>query len=236
MQFVQFNRKRHQRQRWQRFWPTLWLTFIAIVQMLLTAVIIGLEFWSMIINVKYSFFFIGFITSFFFILTWISTFIVGKYFRHSFGLKLLFIIGCCCRRSPGCATYTLIQHILSIVASSVLLFYDVLFLRQPNTCLWPNNLCDGAQLNLNFFGIILDISTDINWMKFTLIKIQITCAAVMIATCIVYIVIYIYTSIRVHTNNTVADPHTIIELGRAQPPAPPYWPEPPRELPPSCEF
>jgi hypothetical protein len=81
MQFVQFNQKNHQRQRWQRFWPTPLLAFIGIVQMLLTSTIIGLEFWSMIINIKYSFFFIGFITSFFFMLTWISTFIVGMYFR-----------------------------------------------------------------------------------------------------------------------------------------------------------
>jgi hypothetical protein len=81
MQLVQFNRKRHQRQRWQRFWPRIWLTFIATIQMLVTGIIVGLEFWSMIINIKYSFFFIGFIASFFLIITWISTFFVGKYFR-----------------------------------------------------------------------------------------------------------------------------------------------------------
>jgi len=84
MQFVQFNRRSHQRQRWQRFWPTTLLGFIAIIEMLLTGIIIGLEFWSMITNIKYSFFFIGFIASVFFILTWISTFNVGKCFKQLF--------------------------------------------------------------------------------------------------------------------------------------------------------
>jgi hypothetical protein len=70
--------KQHQPQRWQRFWPTPFVAIIAIIQMLLTFAIVGLELWSMIINRKYSFFFIGFITSIFFTITWISTFTVGK--------------------------------------------------------------------------------------------------------------------------------------------------------------
>jgi hypothetical protein len=67
VQFVQFNQKNHQHQRWQRFWPTPLLAFIVIIHMLLADTITGLEFCSMIINIKYSFFFI---------LTWISTVIV----------------------------------------------------------------------------------------------------------------------------------------------------------------
>ncbi|CAF1108737.1 unnamed protein product [Rotaria sp. Silwood1] len=144
---------------------------------------------------------------------------------------------CCCVKSQSCATYVLIVHIISIAASCVLLFYDVLFLRNPNTCLWPNNLCNEESLNLKFFGIILGSSANISWIKFILIKIQITCTAVMIAICLVYIGVYVYTIIKVHTNNTVTDPHTIIELGRIQAPPPPYWPSPPpRELPPSSDF
>jgi hypothetical protein len=146
------------------------------------------------------------------------------------------LLVCCCRKSRGCATLAFIEQILSIAAASVLLYYDVLFLRYPYTCLWPNNLCDGELLNLQFLSIPLQTSTEINWIKFTLIKIQIACAALMIATCIAFIVIYIYTNIRVYTSKTVADPHTIIELGRIQAPPPPHWPEPPRELPPSSEF
>jgi len=78
MQFAQFNSKSNQRRRWQRFWPTSMIILIAIVEILLTGAILGLELWSMITNIKYSFFFIGFIASIFFIITWISTLTVGK--------------------------------------------------------------------------------------------------------------------------------------------------------------
>ncbi|CAF1328685.1 unnamed protein product [Rotaria magnacalcarata] len=220
MQFVEFNSKRNRRQQWQRIWPRTLLTFITIIEMLLTAAIIGLEFWSMIINVKYSFFFIGFLASLFFIITLIST----------------FTIVCCCKKSLSCATYVLVVHILSIAASSVLLFYDVLFLRNSYTCLWPNGLCDEDQLNFNIFGIALSVSRDIHSIKFTVIKIQIICSVVMIFMCLVYIGIYIYTNIRVYTSNRVTDSHTVIELGRVQQPPPPYWPTPPKTLPPSSEF
>lgn len=79
MQLVVSNPKIHRRLRWHRFWPTKVLAVLAIVQLLLTAATIGLELWSMVINVKYAFFFIGFIASFIFILTWISAFIIGKF-------------------------------------------------------------------------------------------------------------------------------------------------------------
>jgi cellulose synthase/poly-beta-1,6-N-acetylglucosamine synthase-like glycosyltransferase len=82
MQFVQVNRKKNQRQRWQRFWPKTLLVLIAFLQMLLTGAILALEFCSMISNIKYSFFFIGFIASVFYIITWISTFIVGKDLKY----------------------------------------------------------------------------------------------------------------------------------------------------------
>ncbi len=90
--------------------------------------------------------------------------------------------------------------------------------------------------NPNLFGVPLGTDENIREIKFTLIKIQIACVAVMIAVCVAYIVIYIYTMIQAHTKNTVADPHTIIELGRMQQPPPPHWPEPPRALPRASEF
>jgi amino acid permease len=70
--------KQHRSQQWQKFLPIPFVAIIAIIQMLLTFIIIGLEVWSVLINRKYSFFFIGFITSIFFTITWISTFILGK--------------------------------------------------------------------------------------------------------------------------------------------------------------
>ncbi|CAF3597003.1 unnamed protein product [Adineta steineri] len=204
MHFFQTNLKGHRRLRWERFWPASLINLIAIIELLLTGVILCLEFW----------------TSFISIITWIST----------------FPLGCCCRNSSGCATYVLILHIISIAASSVLLYYDISFLRNPYTCLWPKNLCNEGLTNMKFFNISINASQNIHWIKFTLIKIQIGYAAAMIATCLVYILIYIYTNIRVYAKNTVADPHKTIELGRIQSPPPPHWPDAPRESLADSEF
>jgi hypothetical protein len=67
------------RQHWQQAWPTPLVAIIAIIQMLLTFSIVGFETWSMVLNIRYSFLFIGYVTAFFFTITWISTFTVGKY-------------------------------------------------------------------------------------------------------------------------------------------------------------
>lgn len=82
----------------------------------------------------------------------------------------------------------------------------------------------------------MDTSENIKEMKFTLIKIQMACAAVIIVTCIAYVAIYIYATIRMHQKNTVADFHTTIESGRTEPPPPPFWPAVARDLPASTEF
>lgn len=137
------------------------------------------------------------------------------------------------------ASYLLATHIISIIASSVLLYYDVLFIRNSFTCLWPNDFCNEDQLDLHLFSIALSTSTDIHPLKFILIKIQIACCIVMVIICVIYICIYLYTIIRVYTSKTVTDPQMTIELGCIQSPPPPYWPTPPppsRELPQSSEF
>lgn len=74
MQSLQLHRRTR---NWQRFWPKPWLIAISLIQSLVAFDIIGLEIGSMILNVRYSFFFIGFMASFFFVITWISTFIDG---------------------------------------------------------------------------------------------------------------------------------------------------------------
>jgi hypothetical protein len=70
-----------QRQQWQQIWPTQVLLIIGIGQMLLTFGIIGLETWSMLINLKLAFLFIGYIAAFLFTITWISTFTIGQYYK-----------------------------------------------------------------------------------------------------------------------------------------------------------
>jgi hypothetical protein len=78
MQSAYIEQKIFRRQQWQRNWPIPFLTVIAIGQMFLTFTIIGLETWSMILNIKHAFLFIGYIVALLFTITWISTFTVGK--------------------------------------------------------------------------------------------------------------------------------------------------------------
>jgi hypothetical protein len=73
MQFFYNDPRMPRRQQWQQFWPTPFLAIIAIGQMFLTFIIIGVETLSMILNMKFAFLFIGYITGFFFTITWIST-------------------------------------------------------------------------------------------------------------------------------------------------------------------
>ena len=77
MQLARNSLKRNRYQRWQQFLPAPLLILTAVVETCLTVITIGLEFWSMIINIKYSFFFIGFIAAFSFMITSISTFAMG---------------------------------------------------------------------------------------------------------------------------------------------------------------
>jgi hypothetical protein len=79
MQPVYIDPKILRRQQWQQIWPISYLAVIAISQMLLTCIIIGTETRSMALNMKYSFLFVGYNAAFLFTITWISTFIVGKY-------------------------------------------------------------------------------------------------------------------------------------------------------------
>ncbi|CAF1164005.1 unnamed protein product [Adineta ricciae] len=213
----------HRRLRWERFWPRLLIILVAIMEILLTIAVLCLEFWSMIINIKYSFFFIGFIASFVHITTWILTFNVG----------------CCCRTSLSCTTITCIVHLLSIAISSIMVFYNVSFLRNPHMCLWSKNQCNGELKDMHLFGFTMNTSDDIHWIKLTLLKIQIGCAAAMIVTCMVYVLSYVYTVIRVYSKNKVADVNVVGELAqtRSTSPSPrPNWPNPPRESSSESDF
>jgi hypothetical protein len=70
------------REQWERIWPTPFIIIISIGQMLLTLIIIGSETWSMILNIKYAFLFVGYTTALVFTITWISTFTVGKCIQY----------------------------------------------------------------------------------------------------------------------------------------------------------
>ena len=64
--------------RRQHTWLIPVLVSLAAVELVMTVTIAHVELWSMTVNIKYSFFFMGFIASTIFTFTWIATLTVGK--------------------------------------------------------------------------------------------------------------------------------------------------------------
>ncbi len=132
---------------------------------------------------------------------------------------LLFLV-CCHQGSQGCKTHALVENILSVAVSSVLLYYNVQFLQNPLVCFWPSNICYGTDWSFisnswwknDHFGIVND--------KFLAIKIQLSCAAIMIALCLVFILIYTYNTSQTRARLTVVVPQNSIAC-RPREPLPP---------------
>jgi hypothetical protein len=115
----------------------------------------------------------------------------------------------------------LIENILSAIASSILLYYDARFLRNPYTCLWPGNLCSSIYWNIGWTTFYDSYLLN---AKLIAIKVQLSCAAIMLFLSVLFIVIYIYTSLKVGARSRSIDPQATIELTHRQPLAPPLNP------------
>ena len=66
----------------KRVWPTWLIALLAVIQLLLTCFIVGLEITSLVFDLWHSMSFAGFYCSIFFLITWISMFTVSKYPLH----------------------------------------------------------------------------------------------------------------------------------------------------------
>ena len=109
-------------------------------------------------------------------------------------------LACCNQHSTGCATHVLVENILSIIAASVLLYYDRLFLSNPFTCIFGSvSNCGTITWNWNdhdstaYTGIYNRSNYD---LKMAMIKVQLGCGVVMQLTCVTYVAIYIRALIR----------------------------------------
>ncbi len=128
---------------------------------------------------------------------------------------LLFVV-CCKRGSQGCATHALIEHILSMIASSVLIYFDVQFLRNPLTCLWPKLLCQIDPLNITWSNFWFYYSSSTQKVKLTAVKIQLACAIIMLVTSVVFICLFIYTCVKIRAKAKTYRSQQQIELGHRQ--------------------
>ncbi|CAF0972704.1 unnamed protein product [Adineta ricciae] len=159
--------------------PLSVVAILAIIQMLATFGIIGLEVGHVIIDVRLTNLFAGFWASVPFTILWIS----------------MFATVCCCRRR-SCATHALIHNCISFLFASALIGINIAFIRHPHECFFTGGLCRSFGFTWYnsvscAFGSGLDKCTD---ARMIFIKVQLACGAVMAATCFAYIIAYFIVS------------------------------------------
>ena len=69
-------------EEWRKLWPSCCISLLAVIQLVLTFSIIGLETTSLFFDFYRSMVFAGFYCSLFFMITWISMFTVSKSFKE----------------------------------------------------------------------------------------------------------------------------------------------------------
>lgn len=210
-------------QQWRMIWPRSFLALLATLQLILTCAIVGLEATSLAFDPYHSMIFAGFYCSGFFMITWISTFCVSKLFmemnRNLSKRAFQLIIACCNRHSPGCAIHTLIENILSIIAASVLLYLDNLFLQNPYVCLYDPTC--GSSYSYSSGTYVSNIFTENNYtIKLTCIRAQLACAAVMLGSNVTYIIIFLVVACKtwnISNEITPIQPMSTSVIGPVQP-------------------
>lgn len=182
-----------QKQQWKTIWPVKILKLIAVIQILLTLAIIGLEAGSVAIHPFLATIYGGFFCSIFFILAWISIFTVSKSKISSIQTIISIRLACCNQDSLACAIHTLVQNLLSIGAAIVVIYYDNLFINNPYTCILTfTTNCSSSSVIDSISSGLTSYST-----KQTLNKVQIGCASGMMLTNVIYVIIFVVVTIRV---------------------------------------
>ncbi|UJR11328.1 hypothetical protein I4U23_015509 [Adineta vaga] len=172
-----------------------WVTLVlAILQLILTAAIAGLEFGSFYHDVAHGTIWAGFWSCLIFIPTFL----------------LMFILTCCCR-GRCCATYLLILNLLSALLAGVIIYFDVYFQDNICKCYLGDSLCCALRDIKSFNSAYGDIaknctpvyfngvqaSVDMCYKspptdKYIFLKAQLGCAVGMLVTCALYIIAYFY--------------------------------------------
>ena len=225
--------------RRKKLWPSWLVALIAVIQLLLTFSVVGLETTSFIFDAWHSMSFAGFYCPLFFMITWISMFTVSEYLQLTVNLAIIclefFLLACCNRGSLACATHVLVENILSIIAASVLLYFNNLFLNNPYTCLFRSTYeCSYSYYNrysnTSYYssysnGIYDNTSYTV---KLACIKAELACGSLMLTSCVAYIIIYAVVAVLVGCKDD--EPYTIpnrLDMGPIPPPVPNFPPPPP---------
>ncbi|CAF0828842.1 unnamed protein product [Rotaria sp. Silwood1] len=161
--------------RWRSEFSTGVPILLGILQMLLTVAIIGLEIASVIISPILGTLYAGFWCSVIFMLSWIS---------------MLGLV--CCHRARKWTSFMFFISILCAAAAIALIVLDIFFIRDIDKCFFLNVTCN--ELALSYFPLLFSQPLG---RKVQVLKVQLTCAALMLVTAILYMLLFISTSMAV---------------------------------------
>lgn len=103
------------------------------------------------------------------------------------------------------------ENVLSIVAASVLLYFNNLFLNNPYTCLFGFSDCVSTSYSSSYgSSYYYSIYNPTNYaVKLACIKAELACAAVMLATNVVYVIIFVVVVVKTRhfSNQTLPSPY-----------------------------
>ncbi|CAF0849148.1 unnamed protein product [Rotaria sordida] len=168
-------------QEWRQKYPAVLSGILSCFQFILTLAIIGCEIGSILIDIVTATIYVGLWAGLFFIVASIS--------QSS--------SSCCCR-DRGCATYTLATQCISLFFAACVIGFDAYFLIQPSTCFFPSSTCNSSGSTRGLFYS----TSNFNDIKIPLIKAQLGAACGMFVLCLVFIIIYIVTAIRIKRART----------------------------------
>ncbi|CAF1279820.1 unnamed protein product [Rotaria magnacalcarata] len=148
--------------------------------MLSTFAIVGLEVVSVVISPILGTLYAGFWCALIFTLSWVSM----------FGLA-------CCHRAYKWALFMFFISFLCIGAAAPLIVFDALFIGNIDKCFFSNVICDELKASYSplYFSQPLG-------RKVQILKAQIACAAVISATALLYMFIFISTKLAVRRSTS----------------------------------
>jgi hypothetical protein len=214
-----FDREIRWRSRFSSGIPVL----LGLLQMLLTFTIIGLEIASVVISPIFGTLYAGFWCSVIFTLSWISLIGLGNFKKFDFYYSFTdcFYFLACCHRAHKWALYAFFISILCAAAAITLIVLDAFFIGNITRCFFSDVIC--TELKSSYPQLF---SQPLG-KKVLILKAQLACAVLMLVTAILYMLLYIFTSMAVRrgTSRVLIEqqqlPTQLVrQTGRRSPPPP----------------
>ena len=111
----------------------------------------------------------------------------------------------CCHRARKWSTYLFLVSLLCAAVATTLIVLDALFIANITRCFFSKVICDDLLSSYN------RISSQPLGRKVQILKGQLTCAALMLATALLYMLLYIIASLSLRrgTNRVVVEHHQL---------------------------